>query len=184
MRIMSPTIAAISKALTAAMKVLQGDLRGELKVQGHYLTGKLHDSIDFKIEESENLVIATVECEDYGLAMEFGVAPGRIPFTPGSNNGGTSQYIQGLITFFEKRGLQGRDAVSAAFATARVQKQQGMPTAGSFRFSKNGARKGFASTTLERDLSIISSILENQTGISLQIAYDETVKMEPINIYV
>lgn len=181
---MTTTIAAISKALTAAMKVLQGDLREELKAQGHYLTGKLHDSIQYEIEESENTVKATVECEDYGLAMEFGVAPGKIPFTPGSNNGGASQYIQGLITFFEKKGLQGREAIGAAFATARTQKREGMPTAGSYQFSRNGARKGFASTVLERDLNIIGNVLENKTGAFLQIELAESVTMEPFTIYV
>lgn len=181
---MTQTIAAISKALEKAMKVLQGDLRDELKEQGHYLTGKLHDSIQYEIEGSEHTVIANVECEDYGLAMEFGVPANRIPYTPGSGAGGTSQYIQGLITFFEKRGLQGREAIGAAFATARVQKREGMPTAGSYKFSRNGARKGFASTVLERDLNIIGKILEEQTGAFLQIEFAESVKMEPFILYV
>ena len=166
------------------MKILQGDLREELKAQGHYMTGRLHNSIQYKIELSGDTVKAEVECEDYGLAMEFGVAPGKIPFTPGGGNGGTSQYIQGLITFFEKRGLQGREAIGAAFATARTQKREGMPTAGSYRFSRNGARKGFASTVLERDLNIIGNVLENKTGAFLQIELAESVTMEPFTLYV
>lgn len=181
---MNTTIAAISKSLTAAMKVLQGDLREELAAQGHTLTGKLRDSIQYEIEEGTDSVKATVECEDYGLALEFGVAANRIPYTPGSGSGGTSQYIQGLITFFEKRGLQGREAIGAAFATARVQKREGMPTVGSYRFSSNGQRKGFASTTLERDLNIIGNILEQQTGAFLQISLAENIKMDSFEIYV
>lgn len=181
---MTSIITAISQALEDAMKILQGDLREELKAQGHYLTGRLHNSIQYKITTDTHTVKADVECEDYGLAMEFGVDPGKIPFTPGSNNGGTSQYIQGLITFFEKKGLQGREAIGAAFATARTQKREGMPTAGSYRFSRNGARKGFASTVLERDLNIIGNVLENKTGAFLQIEFAESISMEPFTIYV
>ena len=86
--------------------------------------------------------------------------------------------------FFEKRGLQGREAIGAAFATARVQKREGMPTVGSYRFSSNGQRKGFASTTLERDLNIIGNILEQQTGAFLQISLAENIKMDSFEIYV
>lgn len=180
---MTPTTTAISKALEKAMKVLQGDLREELKDQGHYSTGRLHDSIQYEIKTGVDVVTATVECEEYGLALEFGVPANKIPFNPGSG-AGTSEYIQGLITFFEHKGLQGREAMSAAFATAMTQKREGMPTAGSFRFSKNGDRTGFASKTLERDLDIIGSILENETGAFLQVELGDTVKMEVFTLYV
>jgi hypothetical protein len=165
------------------MKEFQGGLRIELKAQGHYLTGRLHDSIQYKITQGGDTVTAVIECEDYGLAMEFGVKSSRIPYTPGGGQGGTSRYIQGLIRFFELRGVTGRDAVSAAFATATVQSREGIPTANSFSFSSNGARTGFASTTLERDLAIIGRILEQTTGIVLQIEFADTVKMEPLILY-
>jgi hypothetical protein len=178
------TVAAISTALESAMKVLQGDLREELKAQGHYLTGKLHDSIKYEITQGVDAVVATMECEEYGLAMELGVAANRIPYS-GNGGGGTSQYIQGLITFFELRGLQGREAIGAAFATANVQRREGMPTRGSYQFSSNGQRIGFATTVLQRDMSIIEKILEDQVGLKLSIAFPESIaqKMDTINFY-
>lgn len=183
---MTDAIAAISKALESAMKVLQGDLRGELRDQGHYNTGRLHDSIQYNIKPGVDTVTAFVECEDYGLAMEFGVPAGKIPFSPGSG-AGSSQYIQGLITYFQQKGLQGREAISAAFATANVERRTGMPTPGSYRFSSNGDRLGFASKTLERDLNIIGRILEQQTGAYLEVnissKFEKSAQVEVFTLY-
>lgn len=175
---------SIVSGLQDAMKQLQADLRKELKAQGHYLTGRLHDSIDYEIEQTPGLVTATMECEDYGLAMEFGVPAQNIPYSPGSG-AGTSRYIQGLIRFWELRGVTGREGVRAAFATARKHKREGMPTRASFAFSTTGARTGFASTVLERDLELIGRILEEKTGYTLEIAFvPELDKIEAIRIFV
>jgi len=176
----------IKEALEVAMKLLRGDLRDELKAQGHYNTGKLHDSIDYEIRVVGTSVVADMVCEDYGLIMEFGVEPGRIPFSGtkrGSGGGGKSKYIQGLITFFESKGLTGREAVGAAFATAMTHKREGMPTNASFRFSKNGERLGFASSTLSRDLDIIQKSIEKTMGQKVFINISGSVKMEPVNFY-
>jgi len=160
---------SIVSGLQDAMKRLQDDLRKELKAQGHYLTGKLNDSIEYDIRVEGDFIRAEMEIEDYGLAMEFGVPASRIPYTPGAGGGGTSKYIQGLIRFWNLRGVTGREGVRAAFATARKHKREGMPTRSSHAFSSTGARTGFASTVLERDLELIGRILEEKTGATLEI---------------
>lgn len=160
---------SIISGLQDAMKRLQADLRTELKAQGHYLTGKLHDSIDYEIEVVGDVVRAVMECEDYGLAMEFGVTADKIPYTPGAGGGGTSKYIQGLIRFWQGRGVSGKEGIRAAFATAAKHKREGLPTRASFAFSTTGARTGFASTVLERDLELIGRIIEQKTGLNLEI---------------
>lgn len=160
---------SIVSGLEAAMKRLQTDLRAELKAQGHVLTGRLSESLEYEIEVQGNAIIATMECEDYGLSMEFGVPAKNIPYTPGGGGGGTSKYIQGLIRFWSLRGVTGREGVRAAFATAAKHKREGMPTRSSHAFSTTGARTGFASTVLERDLELIGRILEEKTGYSLEI---------------
>jgi hypothetical protein len=175
---------SIVEGLQDAMKRLQADLRKELKAQGHYLTGRLHDSIEYEIEQLPGLVRAVMECEDYGLAMEFGVPAERIPYSPGSG-AGSSRYIQGLIQFWNKRGVTGREGIRAAFATARKHKREGMPTRASYAFSTTGQRTGFASTVLERDLELIGRILEEKTGLALEIQLvPELGKIEPIKIFV
>lgn len=176
---------SIVSGLESAMQRLQTDLRKELKAQGHYLTGRLHDSIEYEISAEGDVVRAVMECEDYGLAMEFGVPKERIPYTPGSGSGGTSQYIQGLIRFWNLRGVTGREGVRAAFATAAKHKREGMPTRSSFAFSTTGERTGFASTVLERDLELIGRILEEKTGATLEIQLvPELGRIEPIKIFV
>jgi len=175
---------SIVSGLQDAMKRLQDDLRKELKAQGHYLTGKLSDSIEYDIRVEGDFVRAEMEIEDYGLSMEFGVKPEKIPYSPGSG-AGTSKYIQGLISFWNKRGVTGREGVRAAFATAAKHKKEGMPTRSSFAFSTTGARTGFASTVIERDLELIGRILEEKTGATLEIQLvPELGKIEPIRISV
>lgn len=175
---------SIVSGLESAMKRLQADLRGELKAQGHHLTGRLSESLEYEIEVEGNVITAVMECEDYGLAMEFGVTAERIPYSPGSG-AKTSKYIQGLIRFWNLRGVTGREGISAAFATARKHKREGMPTRGSHAFSTTGSRTGFASTVLERDLELIGRILEEKTGLTLEITLaPELGKIKPIKIFV
>ena len=174
---------SIIPGLTDAMKRLQADLRAELKAQGHYLTGKLHDSIEYEVEEGNGIVRAIMEIEDYGLTMEFGIPAERIPYTPGGGGGGTSKYIQGLIRFWSLRGVTGREGIRAAFATARKHKREGLPTRSSDAFSSTVARTGFASTVLERDLEIIGRILEEKIGLQMKILIaPELGNIEPIRI--
>lgn len=181
---MSDLEQGIVSGLKDAMRRLQSDLRAELKAQGHYLTGKLNDSIEYEIETEPGLVRAVMECEDYGLAMEFGVPASNIPYSPGSG-AGSSKYIQGLVRFWNLRGVTGKEGVRAAFATARKHKREGMPTRASAVFSTTGARTGFASTVIERDLELIARVLEEKTGLALEIRLvPELGKIEPIRILV
>lgn len=177
----------IMEALEDAMKHLQKELRRELREQGHYLTGALHDSIEYRVyKRGSTVAIAEMMSLDYGLILEVGVPASRIPFS-GSRRGaggGTSKYIQGLVTFFQKRGLNEREALSAAFATANVQKREGMPTNGSFAFSSNGRRTGFVSETLENHLDIVGKILQERTGYLLTINLPTVVRMEAITLQV
>lgn len=176
---------SIVSGLEAAMKRLQADLQKELKAQGHVLTGRLSDSLEYKIEATGDIVSAVMECEDYGLAIEFGIPASRIPYTPGRGGGGTSKYIQGLIRFWNLRGVTGRQGVNAAFATAAKHKREGMPTHSSHAFSSTGARTGFANTVLERDLDLIGRVLEEKTGLNLQIVIAQGIgEIEPIKISV
>ena len=178
----------IIEALEDAMKHLQKELRKELREQGHYLTGALHNSIEYRVyKRGSTVAIAEMMSLDYGLIMEVGVPASRIPYggnRRGGGGGGTSKYIQGLVTFFQKRGLGEREAMSAAFATANVQRREGMPTNGSFAFSSNGRRTGFVSETLENHLQIVGKILQERTGYLLTINLPDVVRMESITLQV
>ncbi len=126
------------------------ELRRQYRLQGHNLTGKLIASIEDKVTLTVTGAKVQVLIVDYGVIINNGTPASRIPYTPGSGRGGTSKYIQGLQNFARLRmGLNAREALSVAFAIAKKQSKEGMPTKGSFRFSKNGKRTGAIEDTLE-----------------------------------
>jgi len=163
--------ADILPIISDVMEILQTELRKNAEAQGHSLTGKLAESIEFEIEDNGDEVIGKMFAEDYGLILEFGTRADRVPFSGKTGAGGTSLYIQGLIDFWENRGLSGRDAIGAAFATAHVQAREGMPTKASGRFSSTGERTGFIRTTIEQNLSTIGSIIQDRYGAFLEIDF-------------
>lgn len=153
-------------------KTLEGlisEFQDELKNQGHVLTGRLYNSMEFKISASENEIIGTIFFEDYGTFVETGVPANRIPFSGTSGRGGTSKYIQGLIRFFQLRGVAGAEAIRAAFATAQKHKREGMPTRASSRFSKTGERTGFINRRLQSAEPRILAAFQETVGNAIEI---------------
>ena len=126
---------------------LTSKLRREFADQGHHLTGSLEQSIHGEafFEGDASTLRGTMLY--FGAILNFGVTAARIPFNPGSGYK-TSKYITGLINYWKLRGITDeKEAKSAAFATAAKQKGlhgkqgEGMPTSGSYSYSKNGRRK-------------------------------------------
>lgn len=130
------------------MSDIRAGLRRSLQRQGHVLTGHLSESIEFDVSADGQTVVGRMYFEDYGIYVETGVTADKIPFG-GKGKGGTSKYIQGLITFWQERGLSGREAIGAAFATAHVHAREGMPSRASYAFSQTGERTGFVRDYLE-----------------------------------
>lgn len=126
-----------------AAKILEAEIKRQLSLQGHKLTGALEASIETKvmIKDYTTARIAVL-ANDYALPLNDGVPATRIPFSPGSGKK-TSKYIQGLMNFARLRfNLSDPSEIKgAAFAIAYKHKQQGMPTRASLQFSKTGQRK-------------------------------------------
>jgi len=161
------------------MTNLQKQLRESSTAQGHRLTGKLENSIQFTVEPGSGSVVGTMYMEDYGTFVEVGVKADRIPYGKGGGKrGGTSLYIQGLISFWEHRGLSGREAVGAAFATAKVHAREGMPTRASSRFSSTGERTGFIRTVLQKEAPGIAKDIEEKFGAKLELFYAQAFDTE------
>jgi len=163
---------------THVIEFVMLDLRDKLRKsqddQGHRLTGKLRESIDYTTERTGNAIISKMYMEDYGVFVEFGVSADRIPYSGKSGRGGTSKYIQGLISFFELRGLSGREAVGAAFGTAAIHKREGMPTRRSSRFSKTGERTGFIRTVIEKEVKSITDKIEKEFGVIIELQFKDS----------
>lgn len=124
--------------LTEVGKVLNTELRNILKAKGHFNTGQLEGSIKSTIT-NDNL---SGEMFDYGHIVDDGTPAARIPFRPGSG-AKSSKYIDALIIYFRGKGLNEKEAKSAAFATAKTQLKEGMSTRNSVRYSTTGNRNNF-----------------------------------------
>lgn len=161
--------------LAEVMKALQTDLREEITRQGHVLTGRMRDSVDYTVEVEGSQLIGRMFIEDYGAILEVGVTASRIPYGGRTGVGGKSLYIEGLINFWRLRGLSGREAISAAFATATVQKREGMPTRASYQHSQTGERTGFTRTVIERNLDTIAQTIEDRFGAVLELRFAKEI---------
>lgn len=136
-------VQSINEALKEASELLRNEFKSELKKQGHVNTGKLLNSIDFKIQKLLDNTVSTFFFEEYGFIIDNGVTADRIPYSGRTGLGGRSKYIEGLMKYFRSKGFNNKRATSLAFATATVQKREGMPTRGSYKFSSTGKRTGF-----------------------------------------
>ena len=172
----------LTTAIRAAMTGLQKRLIAELQAQGHRLTGALEKSIQYEVKVEGDTITAVMTALDYGLVMEFGVPANRIPY--GKGGGGTSKYIQGLVRFFTLRGLGSREALSAAFATAKKHKREGMPSRGSYAFSSNGRRTGFVKNTLEQYLPLLTDLISTESGRVVDLIIGDDIRLEPYKITV
>ncbi len=145
----------------------------ELADQGHRLSGELVSSLEYKVQTSANGLTLDFFASEYGVYLNEGVPANRIPYTAkrrGSGGRGTSAYIQGLIRYVQRRmGLRGKEGVSVAFAIARKHKREGMPTAASYRFSKNTRRTGWVDQIIEQSEERISEIVQEWVGNELEI---------------
>lgn len=133
-----------SQILLEAATVINDEIKTSFAQQGHTLTGAWENSIYAEANGDEVVGLA----KTYGLIVDYGVTADRIPYDGnGGNggNGGVSKYIQGLYNFWKLRkpGLTDKEALSLAFATAKVQKKEGMSTWASRDYSENKKRQKF-----------------------------------------
>ena len=152
------------------MDALRKRLQDSQQAQGHNLTGRLKDSIDYVIAHDDNTVTAKMYMEDYGVFVEFGVPAERIPKR---GEKGYMGMVYAMISFFELRGLSGRDAVGAAHGTVTVWGREGMPTRNSRRFSKTGERTGFIRTVIEDDTKDITERIEKEFGFIIEFLFKD-----------
>jgi hypothetical protein len=124
-----------TKTIKVLDQNLERNLKKELRDQGHYLTGRLENSVESRISESSNDVSAAVTAEDYINQVNEGIAANEIDL---SDVG----YIQGLANYAKLRfgAKSERLAFKIAYAIARKHKQEGMPTRNSYQFSATGER--------------------------------------------
>lgn len=117
-------------------EVLKEEMRQQLKIANHIMTGNLVESIESRILSTIEGRKIEIWLNSYGIALDQGVPPDRIPFTEPSGRGGRSKYIEGLQRFAQlKLGVSdNRKSLGIAFAIARKHKKVGMPVKGPTQF--------------------------------------------------
>lgn len=145
-------------------KFIESELMKTFKAQGHFMTGDLIDSIKWEVEQNAETLLISMFMKTYGIYLDAGVKSSKIPYTEGSGDK-YSKYIQGMIGYVKSRiTSDNRKAKSIAFAIAKTQKKEGMPTRASYRFTSNGYRTRFMTTTIQNK----STLIEQQLGMAAE----------------
>lgn len=159
---------AVIQILRKVDGFIKKNLAIELKQQGHYLTGALERSIQGTIQDITNGVWLQGDMVGYGFIIDAGTKPEKIPYR--ENSGAkSSKYISALINYFKLKSFSEKEAKGIAFATAKVQKREGMPTRGSYAYSKNNERKIF----IERTANAISYSVDNMVSTEMDSAFEK-----------
>jgi hypothetical protein len=163
-------------------------VKNELEAQGHKMDGSLINSIKYEVKVEAKKAIIDYSFLEYGMVLNYGVKPNRIPYRQGSG-AKTSKFIDGLINFAKKKLFKsGKDAESTAFAIAKKMKAEGMPTSGSYKYSTNGRRLNWIGEGLkEANPKVVETInkvySEVINGIMIQ-AFAEISKSNSKNLKV
>lgn len=150
-----------NRVMHEVMQHLAMEIKDELVQQGHYNTGALHKSIEYFVRTVAGATIGQIFMNDYWRPLETGVPASRVPYSKGSG-AKSSKYIDGLIAYFKSKGLDVKEAKSAAFATANKHKQEGMPTANSYTFSKNSRRTDFLSQVAAENMDLVEMHIQDE----------------------
>jgi hypothetical protein len=148
----------LTSAVTKTLYVAQTGVRGELRDQGHRLTGGLIENIEVVVSEQGDTVTGKLIGPDYAIYVDAGVPANRVRYP-----------VKIMIEYFQKRGLAVKDATRAAWATRAKHKIEGIPTKASFRFSKNGRRTGFIKAGIEAKIQEMQRIFADEIGGDIDI---------------
>lgn len=128
-----------AKFITAIVQ-MNDSAKDELAAQGHKASGKLIDSLEYKVDETFfDGLSAAIMVEDYGRYVDTGTKP-HLP--PVSALIDWARYVQPSMSDKERR--------SFAFAVRANMGKVGTPSSGSFAFSKNGRRTDWINEGIEK----------------------------------
>lgn len=148
-------------------KTLEQDLKTELRLQGHYLTGELERSINSTETLLANGVTLDVLAADYINALETGIPASEIKFTP--------EYVAGILRYTQLRfKVSGAAAVKIANAIMDAHKREGMPTHQSLAFSETGTRIHVLEETYNGHEEFYNQLVEDSLSFEIDEAIDKT----------
>lgn len=149
-------------------------LTEELLRQNHKLTGALIKSFEAQIGKvTQEKITIDFLMFNYGLSLNNGIKPERIPYTIGGpRRGGKSKYIEGLIKFARiKFQADKKRAESIAFAIATKQKKEGYPLTGKI---------GFIDISLTKAEDEIAKIIEVYFQETINLLFEEFIEFKNV----
>lgn len=158
--------------------IIREVLMDEWEAQGHKMTGKVINDLEFKYEQTADSITITGLMYAYANIIAAGVKKDRIPFSgtkkPGQGTGKTSLYIMALQEWVKNRMNinDDKEGLSIAFAIAKTQKKYGMPTPASVYYSKTGQRTDFIGQALEKSEGRISEAIAQWSKERLLVNLD------------
>lgn len=133
------------------------DIRHELALQGHYLTGALEASIKERLIHEGGAIILSAEALGYIETLENYTRPEDIKIS--------EQEFEGLKRWVVLRGLGStREAEGIAKAIIRKWKKEGRPTVASLQYSKTGDRTYAVNETFQKNEGKYTKMLDHGIG--------------------
>tara|TARA_R110002096_G_scaffold172291_3_gene345854 strand:+ start:1882 stop:2376 length:495 start_codon:yes stop_codon:yes gene_type:complete len=139
----------LEKGLSIIGEFLKAKFIEELLSQDHNASGEHIDSMRFDVNKTGSGYELVFESLEYNKYLDQGTKKGR--YVP----------IQALIEWIEAKGIASGDkeVKSIAFAIRQKIFNEGTPTAGSYKFSKNGRRKDWIGITIKNNTAEVSEKL-------------------------
>ena len=142
------------------------DIKTELRLQGHYLTGALEASIMPQEVNENGGVTLTASSLGYLEDLETGV--------PASQIDSSVSRLDAMTRYVELRfGYSGSKAVSVAWAIIKKQQKEGMPTRGSYAFSQTGFRTEAVEQTFDKNQDKYVGEIDNAAFDNLDTIFNQ-----------
>ena len=165
----------VGERIGIIMDFMEVQIGSEFIGQGHNNRGSLIRGFETRVIIFPGIIAGELLMDEYGLILNDGVKPNRIPYQRGSGRG-NSKYITALKAYVRSKGLP----EGVAYAIANKQKQEGMPTRASFRFSRTGKRTGAIDIAVKRHAPEIERDVSEAGEISIEVGLDEIIKRNEI----
>lgn len=146
-----------------ANQAIIDDIKKELRLQGHYLTGALESSLTPKEINENGGVTLTASALGYLEDLEKGISPNNISAT-----------VEEMTRYVNLRmGYTGKYAIKVAIAILKKQRKEGSPTKASYEFTKTGERKFAVEDTFYNNQPRYVNMLDDATIGSLDNSFTQ-----------
>lgn len=148
----------IKDIYAGAENLINQFLKKESFSQGHFLTGKLEESLRATFSRAGKADVLEGFAVYYAQYVDQGVPPESASF----------KQVPFLIEYFKKRGYGEKEATAFAFATVKKWMKEGMSTQASKRFSSTGSRQNFIENSFVGNDARLNDYMENTFDFAVE----------------